>query len=192
MPLSRVFKKFKIIQTKVKIGFSTFKRLRPKSVMQSRRWHSCRCTYCVNAELVMAAINRKLVGKNSTLKIVSVYDLVCKVFCDKPLEANYQRMECIKQECEFCDDWAATLHSHYEPVCNDRATCAMVMKWHRWELKEVEVNARKGGVFVREKRKKRVLVDHRGTIKEAIQSLIKDLEEPCQGTTLPMHLFVGN
>ena len=127
MPLSRVFKKFKIIQTKVKIGFSTFKRLRPKSVMQSRRWHSCRCTYCVNAELVMAAINRKLVGKNSTLKIVSVYDLVCKVFCDKPLEANYQRMECIKQECEFCDDWAATLHSHYEPVCNDRATCAM--KW---------------------------------------------------------------
>ena len=68
----------------------------------------------------------------------------------------------------------------------------MVMKWHRWELKEVEVNARKGGVFVREKRKKRVLVDHRGTIKEAIQSLIKDLEEPCQGTTLPMHLFVGN
>ena len=36
----------------------------------------------------------------------------------------------------------------------------MVMKWLRWELKEVEVNARKGGVFVRERRKKRVLVDH--------------------------------
>ena len=62
----------------------------------------------------------------------------------------------------------------------------------KWELKEVKVNARKGGVFVREKQKKRVLVDHRGTIKEAIQSLIKDLKEPCQGTTLPMHLFVGN
>ena len=173
-----------------KLGYTSFKKLRPKDVLVRPKFQiNCACTYCTNVNLVLSAINRRVRQSTSTNKpdsIRNVYKLINLVLCDKDVDNRFHNYKCIQGLCSICQDTSSTIH-HYYKDCD----LNLLVKWQKWEQSKVTINFRKDGVFQKGERSRRILVHHHGPLKGAIESLIECFDKPCQGTTMPQHMFTA-
>ena len=179
-----------------KLGLTKFKQLRPQSVLLLKKYHfNCLCTYCNNIQILLEAINRKLTtisalstAYKQVLKCISAQHLAELVMCEKQAGSRFHAIDCINGICEDCCDSKSKIEDHFNEAIKSSVG---ILKWQKWEMKEVEVTVRKDGAFKKEDRKKRRLVDHEGKLSNAVSALVKCFDEPYQGTTMRKHLFTA-
>ena len=93
-----------------------------------------------------------------------------------PKSASFHKYRCIKGKCENCQDVPVTIKTHYRDLLNLNPQ----VSWNHWERKTCE-----------DGRIRRVMVTHRGTIKELMNELIHDVIKPTVGVTFMEHKFVA-
>ena len=93
--LKKAFKDFKCSNNSVKLGYSTFCKMRPKHVVPRKlnRWCQNLCEYCENLQL-------KLMAVKQNISYNSKYEIVGRTLCKDRVGENSR--DCIERRCGSC------------------------------------------------------------------------------------------
>ena len=149
------------------MSFSTFKKLKPRSVLPftSHKFRECLCEYCANVDLKLQAIDRH---STPDLHISDRYRASRITLCPKQAEREYLKA-CLDRKCCFCG--TGKLQHHFQPLLEDPDQCSKPVSWFQWE------NVKTGTLTCLRKVKKE------STFEGLVETLRKDLD------TFSYHLF---
>ncbi|XP_003723310.2 uncharacterized protein LOC100891453 [Strongylocentrotus purpuratus] len=157
--LHSAYDRFKVIHPEVKIGFSTFKRLRPIHIVPrtENKYRECLCEYCVNIELKLQAVDRALTSSGKPeLKIGSKYKLSDMTLCARQHNGHHSKT-CIDRHCGECG--VNRVKDHLECIVRVEN-----IHWYRWQQGEV------GGLIRTTK------VEKSGTGSDLLKEMCKELD----------------
>lgn len=110
--LKSLFALFQEKNPNLKIGLSTFAKLRPKYCIfagASGTHNVCVCTIHENCKLMLDAISIEKITADSTMKLTNYRDCISHMVCDKPSE------KCYLNDCQNCVN-SDQLYSHLRNV----------------------------------------------------------------------------
>lgn len=173
--LEETYKKFREKNPASKVSFSKFVSLKPKHVEPStkRRFRGCLCEKCTNIELQLKSINN-WIGQNS--KIVNKY-MSSKITLCQSQEKSHSP-DCIYRKCRNCGtkkmlEYLNLNKETRRPQVEDATS--PTTSWYQWETTEFSQNGKTS--------KRKMLVQHSGTLDELILTFCKSLEQ------FSIHLF---
>jgi hypothetical protein len=158
------------------VGFETFRRLRPKSVLLQRktRLNQCLCEICTDIMLKLQALNRAVIlAKMNELQIRDKHELIELTMCPKEHE-QFCRHKCIYRTCQVCGIFM--LKERLSPLCEQLQN--KMVEWRKWEVRSYEHDGKI--------KKKKVLITKRGRVPELVEELINETVE------LAKHIFVAH
>ena len=144
MSLEEVHRVFVTTNPEVKIGFTSFRKLRPLqvTVASETNQRSCLCEKCSNVAFKTEALQRFKCSHNKLQNvhvISSKRQIVAMTMCDtneKP------KMKCVNQSCANCG--TKIIKEMYKDF---HQFDAEKIKWRKWECVHVEVNNKKKNIM---------------------------------------------
>ena len=179
MTMEEAYKRFKEIKPEIKIGLTSFKKLKPFNVKKvselSRR--TCLCTTCCNLALKLDALKRFvgcLQAPTDELKKLSGFskaDMSLASLCDMGNQVH-PNLRCLERSCTNCN---SKVQNVLKPLDNFKDE---QIQWHHWEY--VTLTAKD--------KQKRIMscVEKNTTIAVLLKSLEADMH------VYPIHIFRAN
>ena len=142
MTMKDAFELFKRKHKDVKIGFTSFCKLKPKQVrkVSETNKRSCLCQICCNAALKEEAM-KTLINSTDEMKQVSKglkvlkKDVSAMTLCSFGNENNTPRSECLNRKCKNCGVHA--ISEHYKEVAKICREQQKEINWYNWEYVDV-------------------------------------------------------
>ena len=109
--LSATSKQYQEMHPNIKVGFSTFKKIRPKHIVPytQHKFRECLCEYCVNVDLGLKALNT--FGSSKGQANINITDKYCAsqlTLC--PKVDNQYKKNCLDRNCPQCGVHRLKLH----------------------------------------------------------------------------------
>ena len=128
--LSATYKQYKEMHPNSKVGFSTFKKIRPKHIVPytQHKFRECLCEYCVNVDLGLKTLNT--FGSSKGQAHITISDRYCAshlTLC--PKINNQYKKKCLDRNCPQCG--VHLLKLHLVPLLDEYS--AELIQWYRWE-----------------------------------------------------------
>ena len=124
-------------QNKGKVGFSTFAKKRPRHVvpMVKTKLNQCLCEYCVNVELKLGVLNRKLKVNFDKHKLV---EISC---CSKQEGSSEYMRRCIERKCQDCG--TEKIMKKLKSLAQEQNVDNLqILKWMKWERVKTDHKSR--------------------------------------------------
>ncbi|XP_077869847.1 uncharacterized protein LOC144362389 [Saccoglossus kowalevskii] len=170
MTLSEAFEQYKKENPEIKIGYTSFKKLKPVNIRRvSEISHrSCLCQICCNLALKIQAVNKFAVqiendNLKSKVKSWNKQSVSAITLCDYS-QQDLPNAKCLDRKCDNCSPHLLSDHLQeaLTNTSNDKIT------WYRWQYIIVETE---GGI----KKRMTSCVPHITTFREFITEMESDL-----------------
>lgn len=155
----------------IKISFSQFAKLRPKTTKTVRhtKMNFCCCEYCANIKMKQEAINNFLSSKgHHNLHLPSKYELSALTLCAKNEDNGQYKKSCLDRKCRACG--VAAIRDKIQPALDQYAD-AMVT-WKKWCQVQQEIHDKTGTAKLTSKK---MLTSSSGPLDEILTELQAEL-----------------